>query len=90
MNLLTRSTLIEGASPATSATHAALEIFRNPDAALLIMLKKGLVTLDLAWYEVLFGILPYASLFLLAASPHFHGGLSPTVLRFTRTLPTLS
>ena len=53
------------------------------------MLKKGLLVFDLAWYEVFWGLLPFASLLLKAASPHHHGGISPTVASFTRVLPTL-
>ena len=54
------------------------------------MLKKGLIPLELAWYEVLWGILPFASLFLKAASRHHHGGVSPTVVQFMQILPSLS
>ena len=46
------------------------DVLRDPDASLLVMLRKGLVQLYLSWYEVLFGILLFASLFLLAASQH--------------------
>ena len=52
------------------------------------MLRKGLVHLHLSWYGVLFGTLPFASLFLLAASAHYDGGVSPTVTSFLRILPS--
>jgi len=70
-------------------THNAQDTLRDPDAALLLMLQKGQVRLQWSWYEVVFGTFPFASLFLLAASPHHHGGISPTVSTFLRILPTL-
>ena len=65
VSLLIQSTVVPG-SNATSATSAAQDVLRDPDASLLVMLRKGLVQLLLSWYEVLLGILPFASLFLLA------------------------
>ena len=89
VELLIRTTVVAAETQATTATQAAQETLRHPDSALLSLLKQGKITLDLAWYEVLYGILPFASLFLEAAARHHHGGPSLIVTRFMRVLPGL-
>jgi hypothetical protein len=81
-----RSTVVKGVGHTIAATLSAQQILMNPDATVLQLLRSGDLKLRLAWYHLLWGLLPFTALSLEAVKIYHRGEPSPMVSSFMRQL----
>ena len=82
--VVVQSTVVKGVGQTVAATLSAQQTLFSPDAAVLLLLRNGKLILRLAWYHLVWGILPFTALELEAVRIYHRGEPSPLVSSFLR------